>query len=102
MKVDITVEAERDLAEAAEFYEMQDAGVGEYFMRTLVAEIDALEHTGGIHRRKWGFHRALSATFPFVVFYLVIDGMISVRAVFDCRRDPKSLRQRIADRRIGE
>ena len=70
--------------------------------RKLVSEIDDLERTGGIHRVQWGFHRSLSQKFPYEIFYLVKDQVVLVRAVFDCRRDPKRLREWIAKRRIKE
>jgi len=36
-----------------------------------------------------GYHRMLSAKFPYAVYYDVVQDQIRVRAVLDCRRNPK-------------
>ncbi len=98
MKVIISQSAERDLEEAADFYEAQETGAGTYFLRELVVEIDHLATTGGIHRQVLGYHKVVAARFPYLIFYLLRDNTVLVRAVLDGRRNPdrnrKTLKQR--------
>ena len=41
MKIVILTTAEDDLAEGHRFYARQEAGIGDYFLHTLFAEIDS-------------------------------------------------------------
>jgi hypothetical protein len=49
MRVAITRSAEIDLLEGFSFYEEQAMGIGDYFIDSLVADIDSLALFGGIH-----------------------------------------------------
>jgi plasmid stabilization system protein ParE len=89
MPVAISDDALVDLNEGFWFYEDQQAGLGEYFLSCLRADIEGLKFTGGIHRRfDGGFHRLLSRVFPHAVFYTVENQRVIIWAVIDCRRDP--------------
>lgn len=99
MKVLITQSAEQDLADAADFYEGQDAGAGGCFMRHMVAEIDSLSSIGGIHSRRWGYHKMPTKRFPYLIYYFIKDDTVHVRAVVDGRRDPARIRQTVIQRR---
>jgi hypothetical protein len=50
---------------------------------------------GGIHRKAFGFHRLLAKRFPYGIYYEIEKDEIRVRAVLDCRRDPKWIRQKL-------
>ncbi len=89
MKVLILPSAQNDLAEGFAFYEKQQSGLGAYFLDSLFADIDSLALHGGVHRRVFGAHRLLGRTFPFAVYYDVETDTARVKAVLDCRRDPK-------------
>lgn len=95
MKVEILDEAMQDLVDGARFYARQGEGLGEYFLDSLFADIDALQIYGGIPAREFGYHRALAKRFPFAVYYRVENQVVRVRAVLDCRRDPAWIRQRL-------
>jgi plasmid stabilization system protein ParE len=95
VKVRIRPSAEDDLADSFSFYENQQAGLGGYFLDCLFADIDSLALYGGIHRQVFGAHRLLSRTFPFAVYYDVIGDTAHIKAVLDCRRDPKWIRRRL-------
>jgi len=88
-------EAEDDLRDGREFYDRQEAGVGDYFAAALAADIDSLILFAGIHPMEFGFHRALSKRFPFGVYYLIYDPIIRVYAVLDLRRDPAWVRRKL-------
>jgi hypothetical protein len=95
MNVSILPSAMNDLADGFEFYESQREHLGDYFLDFLFSDIDSLTIYGGIHRKFFGFHRALSRRFPYAIYYEVRAGTALVRAVLDCRRDPKWIRQKL-------
>jgi len=99
VKVRVRASAEDDLADGFAFYEGQQAGLGGYFLDSLLADIDSLALYGGVHRRVLGAHRLLARTFPFAVYYDVIDDTAHVKAVLDCRRDPKWIRRKVREGR---
>ena len=96
MQVRIARSAETDLLEGYAFYEQQQAGIGEYFLDSLFADIDALVLFAGIHPKPDGrLHRTLAKRFPFAVYYEVRDDIVTVVAVLDCRQNPASITQRL-------
>lgn len=96
MKVEILDEAEQDLIEGFRFYEAQAAGLGDYFLDSLSADIDSLRLYAGIHPLHLGQHRLLSKRFPFAVYYEVLDHVARVNAVLDCRRNPAWISGRLS------
>ena len=97
MNLRIRPSALADLADGRAFYEKQETGLGSYFLDSLFADIDSLALYARIHRRVFGAHRLLGRTFPFAIYYDVISDTAHVKAVLDCRRDPKSIRARLRD-----
>ena len=95
MKVCILRSAFEDLANAREFYEEQQQGLGEYFLDSLFSEIDSLAFYGGIHPVREGFHRALTRRFPYAVYYRIEQGVVLVFRVLDCRRDPRWIEKQL-------
>ena len=97
MRIEILSEAADDLVAGAKFYERKRAGLGEYFLNSLYSDIDSLLLYAGIHRLVFGFHRALSKRFPFVIFYRFDRDkkLVRVYRVLDLRRDPLWIRERL-------
>ena len=96
MKLRILASASEDLVDAYTFYEKQRDGLGAYFVRSLVADIDALSSNAGIHPILFeGFHRALAKRFPFAIYYRLEDDTAIVYAVLDCRRSPAWHRKKL-------
>jgi plasmid stabilization system protein ParE len=90
IKIRISREALDDLNEGFQFYEIQEAGLGEYFSSQIRADIDGLKITAGIHRQPYrDLHRLLSRKFPYSIFYQFKETHVIIVAVIDCRRDPK-------------
>lgn len=54
MKVRILPDAESDLSRAADFYDAQRDGTGDYFIACLAAVIEALKIHAGVHERQHG------------------------------------------------
>jgi plasmid stabilization system protein ParE len=95
MKIEILQEAERDLTEGFQFYECQQAGLGEYFLDTLASDIDSLQLFAGVHSKHGNYLRLLSRRFPYAVYYKMNQNTVFVCAVLDCRRDPYSNQARL-------
>lgn len=95
VKLEILDEAATDLVAGSEFYEVQAAGLGDYFLDCLFSDIDSLRFYAGIHERVFGYHRLLSKRFPFAVYYEVLPELVRVYAVLDCRRNPSWIRKRL-------
>ena len=95
MRVRILDPAERDLENGYRFYEKQSPGLGSYFLDSLYSDIDSLAYFGGIHSVVFTFHRLLSKRFPFGVYYEIVEDIVLVTAVLDCRRNPNWIRERL-------
>lgn len=95
MIVDISSDAEKDLAEGYRFYERQSPGLGNYFRSCLIADIESLAYYGGIHAIESNLYRLLSKRFPFCIYYSVEENVATVLAVLDVRRSPLWIRKRL-------
>lgn len=96
MRIKILSAAETDLEEGYRFYESQSDGLGTYFLDTLYSDIDSLAYFAGMHRIVLGYHRLLSKRFPFAVYYRVVDDVVLVSAILDCRRNPNWIREKLS------
>ncbi len=88
MKITILPSARGDLAAGFAFYESQEEGLGNYFLESLLSDIDSLHFRAGSHLSVFGFHRLLSKRFPYAIYYSLDSDTASIRAVLDCRRNP--------------
>jgi ParE toxin of type II toxin-antitoxin system, parDE len=95
MKIVILPSAMNDLAEGFLFYENQQEDLGDYFLDSIFSDVDSLKIYGGIQRKVFGFHRLLAKRFPHGIYYEIERNEIRIRAVLDCRRDPKWIRQKL-------
>jgi hypothetical protein len=87
-----------DLELASEFYESQEPGCGDYFNRSILADVQSLHSLHGIHRKHCGFHQMHATRFPFTIYYRVTATAIEVMAVLDQRRDPQWIRRQLRSR----
>lgn len=88
MKVRLLSLALRDIDAGRRFYEIQQAGLGDYFLDSLFSDIDSLLLYAGIHQKIFGYHRTLSRRFPYAIYYKVEGDDIQVWRVLDCRQNP--------------
>ena len=102
MNVVILGDAAEDLESGAQFYESCAIGVGDYFLDSILSDLDSLLLFAGVHPTYFGFHRMLSKRFPFGIYYEVEDEVAYVYAILDLRRDPLWIRERLQDRRLDE
>ncbi len=96
IQVRISGDALDDLRDGFRFYEVQEPGLGNYFLSHLRADIDGLKITAGIHRQPYRhLYRLLSQRFPYAIFYEFDADIALVIAVVDCRRDPDWIRKHL-------
>ena len=89
--------ARRDLIAGYHFYENQAEGIGRYFLDTLYSDIESLQISAGVHAVCFGhYHRLLSKRFPWSVYYRIDGDEILIYAILDNRRNPNSIRSRLA------
>ena len=99
MNIKILDEAQADLREGAKFYECQNAGLGTYFLDAIFSDIDSLILYAGAHIKLNSYHRLLSKTFPYAVYYQIDGDIIKIYAILDCRRNPKRTSEGLKQRR---
>lgn len=95
MILHLSERAEEDIAEAIEFYERQESGLGRYFRSSVLADLEKLSYSAGVHRKIHSYHRLLIQPFPYAAFYKVEQGVVHIEAILDCRRDPKWINDRL-------
>jgi len=97
MKIHILAAAQQDLVNGFRFYDVQETGLGSYFLDSLYADIDSLRFYGGVHMVvDGGYHRMLAKRFPFAVYYRIESETVRVYAILDCRRSPAWSRKRLS------
>lgn len=99
MNVVVLEDAEADLESGRTFYDRREAGVGDYFVASLLSDLSSLALYAGIHKKHFGFHRILSKRFPFASYYELEGNTAFVYAVLDMRQDPAGLRSMLKGRK---
>ena len=99
MKIQILDEAQSDLREGAQFYEIQYSGLGTYFLDTLFSDIESLILYAGVHIKIDGYFRLLSKTFPYAIYYRLDNDIIRIYAILDCRKNPNQTIEELKRRR---
>ncbi len=95
MEIRLLETAKEDLREGWKFYDRNAAGLGDFFLDSIQADVRSLKVYAGIHEMSEGFHRMLAKRFPFAVYYLIERETIDVYAILDCRRDPDWIVKRL-------
>ena len=92
----ILPEAEQDVAQAYIWYEEQELGLGEEFLRCVDARIQFVRRNPGMYQAIYeSYRRAVVRRFPYVVFYEHSDTTVIVYAVFHCSQEPQKWRSRL-------
>ncbi|MCX6972592.1 MAG: type II toxin-antitoxin system RelE/ParE family toxin [Verrucomicrobia bacterium] len=94
-RVLVLEDAAEDIKQGAEFYDFQGDGVGDYFVQSILSDIESLALFHGIHAMHFGFFRMLSERFPFGIYYREMDDSTDVFAVLDLRQEPTWLREEL-------
>ena len=99
MKIRLSSVAERQMVEGHSFYECQAEGIGDYFLDSLMADIESLHIHAGVHAIFFGkYHRLQAKRFPYSIYYRVEDDLIRVYAVLDNRRNPDRIKKDLIPR----
>ena len=98
MRVVLLNRAEGHLRDGFYWYEKQDPGAGEHFLRHMLSEIESLRQLAGIHRKVHGLHRLIPDRFPFGIYYRITGDTVEVAAVMDQRRRPAWIRRELGRR----
>lgn len=92
----IAPEAARDIAETYTWYEGRRAGLGEEFLSSVEACLEAIhrapEMYAVVHE---SYRRGLARRFPYAIFYEHAGGTVTVYGVFHTSREPNKWRQRL-------
>jgi plasmid stabilization system protein ParE len=92
----IRPEAERDLSEAHDWYELRVPGLGSDFLLSIDTALSSIQQTPELYATLWkNVRRVLIRRFPYGIFYLVEEARIVVIAVMHARRDPETWRRRV-------
>ncbi|MGV8073752.1 MAG: type II toxin-antitoxin system RelE/ParE family toxin [Syntrophobacteraceae bacterium] len=97
----ILKEVANDLNGGKAFYDQREAGVGDYFWDSLLADIESLLIYAGIHSREHGLYRMLAKRFPYAVYYEIADEIAYVVAVLPMRRNPSWIKRKMKNRAEG-
>lgn len=98
MEIEILSQSRDDIAIAALLYERQEPGLGALFANDIFGEIELLKYKAGIQVQKFGFFRYISKTYPFGIFYRIVDEKIQIAAVIDLRERPESIQEMLERR----
>ena len=98
MTVVILEEAAEDMESGRRFYESREPGIGDYFIESILSDLDSLILYAGIHPVHFGFRRMLSRRFPFGIYYELEGETAYVYAILDMRRDPLWVREELEKR----
>ncbi len=89
-------EADRDIADAAKWYEEQREGLGHEFLDEVLHSISLIQENPLSYPLVLrDTHRAVVSKFPFAIFYRVVDYHLVVIAVMHGSRSPRAWKSRI-------
>lgn len=89
-------DAERDVAEAVQWYDDQGSHLGDRFLDDLRKVLSRIRSMPRQFPAVGEAHRALLQTFPYGVYFLIVDsGLVVVVGVLHQRRNPSVWRRRI-------
>ena len=91
--------ADREFADAVQWYEDQEARLGRRLFAAVKRSISRIvEHPARFPIISGEIRRAQATPFPYGIFYIVDDDRIVVVGVIHLRRDPTDIRQLLDDR----
>jgi plasmid stabilization system protein ParE len=88
----LTEDAQQDLDDAHQWYQEQNLGLGQEFMRCVDAKLSELNRNPPHYKIIYGnlVRRALTNRFPFSIYFAAEDELVTVFAILDQRRSPQS------------
>jgi plasmid stabilization system protein ParE len=98
MSVDLIIlpEAEQDVEQAYIWYEKQELGLGEEFLRCVDATVQFIRRNQELYPIVHeNYRRAVVRRFPYVLFYEYSEVVVTIYAVFHCSQNPEKWRDRL-------
>ncbi len=90
MNIRVLRSARRTLVTGIKFYEVQQPGLGAYFLSSIISDLRSLNIYAGVHQKyDDSFFRMVCTRFPYSVYYRKDGANVDVYAVLDDRRDPE-------------
>jgi toxin ParE1/3/4 len=97
VRIDVTVEAENDLASAFAWYENRRFGLGEDFLSSVDVTLARIRRHPELYAKVYrDYRRAIVRRFPYAVFYEYVADNVTVYAVFHTAQDSHKWRQRLS------
>ena len=95
-RVIFTPEADDDVAGSYDWYESQEPGLGEDFLRSVEVCVRGIQRYPEMYPAAIDeFRRAPIRRFPFEIFYEVTVDSITIYSLFHCSQDPQKWRKRL-------
>lgn len=88
MKVILHPAADGEFAEAVDFYEHRQAGLGEKFYREVLRSLDWIEANSSVPRLRKNYRRINLPVFSYYIAYLIQPDFILVVAIAHAHRKP--------------
>jgi plasmid stabilization system protein ParE len=93
----ILPEAEQDIIDAYDWYQNQELGLGEEFLRCVDASIQFIQRNPEMYEiAHASYRRVLVRRFPYAIFYEYIGMVVTVYGVFHCSQNPRKWRNRLS------
>jgi len=89
-----------DLERGKQFYDKQQACIGDYFYDSLISDIESLHLYAGIHPYHEGYHYMLARRFPFAIYYEINKNTAIVVAILDMRSNPAWIHNQLDEREV--
>ncbi len=72
--------------------------MGDWFVESILADIETLAPFRGIHWQQGGFHKMHASKFQCAIYYRDVAGRAEVVAILDLRINPSWLRRQLLKR----
>jgi len=91
----VRAEAEAELSEAYDWYNVRMVGLGDQFFMSVDATIQAISRNPNQFPEIYKtIRRALIHRFPYAIFFVVEESQIIILAIFHAKRNPKQWKER--------
>ena len=95
-KIIIRPQAEYDLEESSNWYEIRTEGLGHKFMKTFESQLLSIQSNPLRYPKKYKNIRiALIKGFPFVIYFMNEEDHVVVLSVYHTSRNPKKFIKRL-------
>ena len=91
----LTELAKEDMKIGQQFYENQSENLGDYFIDSILMDLESLKFYAGIYAQQFGYYKMLSKRFPFAIYYDIEDNMVVIHAILDTRQNPSLIEIRL-------